>query len=207
MRLAHHPERWDTLRVPTASDPLRILVSACMTGAPVGIDGTHFGMKGAIDPILQLSTVRSYTFCPEDAGIGTPRTMPDLHNGDGFAVLAGKARVLDQFGADLTQGMMTGAEKMAEFALKNQIELAILTDMSAACGSQVLSLGCRYDTDRRYQAGVGVATAALLQAGILVLSQRDYASLERLMVHCGAEITRTENVRDHHQTDWYQENF
>lgn len=207
MRLAQQPEAWERIRVPSINEPLRVLVSACMTGAPVGIDGTHFGMKGAVDPLLQLPTIKTFTFCPEDVGIGTPRTMPDLHGGDGFAVLAGTAKVLDQFGADLTEGMINGAQKMAAYAVEHRIELAILTDMSAACGSQVLSLGCRYDADRHYQAGVGVATAALLNAGIIVVSQRDYASLERLMIHCGAEIELRENARDHHQTDWYTDYF
>lgn len=46
----------------------------------------------------------------------TPRTVPDLRGGDGFDVLAGRARVLDQHGQDLTEAMMDGARAMLAFA-------------------------------------------------------------------------------------------
>jgi uncharacterized protein YbbK (DUF523 family) len=164
-------------------------------------------MGGALTPLVKLETVEAFGFCPEDAGIGTPRTMPDIHGGDGFGVLHGTAKVLDQFGADLTDGMIRGAAKMVEFATKNRIELAILTDASAACGSQVISDGCRFTEPRSYTAGVGVAAAMLLEAGIPVLSQRDYASLERLLVLCQAPQFDSIGRPDHHLTPWYTEYF
>ena len=34
--------------------------------------------------------------------------MPDLHGGDGFAVLDGDARILDEHRNDLTEGMLAG---------------------------------------------------------------------------------------------------
>ena len=74
--------------------------------------------------------------------------MPDIHGGDGVDVLAGRARVLDEHGSDLTEAMLAGARAMLAFARDNGAELAILTDMSAACGSQVISDGCRLVPDR-----------------------------------------------------------
>lgn len=205
--LAHSPELWDTLRQPTVEDPLRVLISGCILGLKCGVDGTDYGMGGALTPLVALPTVEALGFCPEDAGIGTPRTMPDIHGGDGFDVLRGTARVLDQFGADLTDGMIRGAEKMVEYAVARRIELAVLTDASAACGSQVISDGCRFTEPRKYTAGVGVAAAMLLEAGIPVLSQRDYASLERLLVHCHAPEFTSIGKPDHHLTPWYTEYF
>jgi uncharacterized protein YbbK (DUF523 family) len=206
-RIAHNPTFFDSLRIPTVDDPLRVLVSACMAGHPVGIDGTHFGMKGAVDPIVTLPTIRMFTFCPEDAGIGTPRTMPDIHGGDGFDALDGNARVLDQHGEDLTARMIVGAQRMVERARQDRVELAILTDASAACGTQVISDGCRYNEVRTYTAGVGVAAAMLIRNNIPVVSQRDYAALEQLMKHAGAEITVTPGRLNHHETPWYREYF
>jgi uncharacterized protein YbbK (DUF523 family) len=65
--------------------------------------------------------------------------MPDIHGGDGYDVLDGRARVVDEHGTDLTEKMLTGAQGMLACALENRVELAVLTDMSAACGSQGVS--------------------------------------------------------------------
>lgn len=203
LQLAHVDNGIATLRVPTPDAPLRVLISGCIMGLPCGVDGTDYGMGGALAPLVALPTVEAISFCPEDAGLGTPRGMPDIHGGDGFDVLDANARVLDQHGNDLTQGMIVGARRMADHAEARGVELAVLTDMSAACGTQVISDGGRFGAERTYRAGVGVAAAELLRRGIPVLAQRDYRSLELLMVHCGADIVPTPGRKDHHQTDWY----
>jgi uncharacterized protein YbbK (DUF523 family) len=133
--------------------------------------------------------------------------MPDIHGGDGFAVLAGKARVLDEHGVDLTAGMRRGAEAMLAKALEARVHLAILTDMSAACGTQVISDGCRFDSPRRYQRGVGVAAAMLLRAGIPVVSQRDFATLGRLRARLDPTFVPDPEARDHHDHPWVLENL
>ena len=108
MRLPHHPEAVETLRTPTADDPWRILVSGCLAGLACGVDGTDYGLGEAQPPRFSDPRVKRITFCPEDHGFGTPRTMPDLHGGDGFAVLAGTGKVLDENRVDLTKGMLKG---------------------------------------------------------------------------------------------------
>jgi uncharacterized protein YbbK (DUF523 family) len=201
--LAHDPERIDALRPPTAEEPWRILVSGCLFGLPCGVDGTDYGMGGVLRAFLALPTARAVPFCPEDAGIGTPRTMPDLHGGDGFAVLDGTARVKDERGADLTDALLAGARQMVERALAERVDLAVLTDMSAACGSQVISDGCRFDEPRRYQRGRGVAAAMLLRAGIPVVSQRDHRTLGLLRARLEPGFVPDPAARDHHASDWY----
>ena len=93
MRLVEHPERIAALPDPTAKDPWRVLMSGCMAGWPCGVDGTDYGMRSALAGFGSLRNVQLVPFCPEDVGLGTPRTMPDIHGGDGFAVLDGKARL------------------------------------------------------------------------------------------------------------------
>lgn len=203
MLLAHAPDGIATLRVPGPSDPLRVLVSGCLAGLPCGVDGTDYGMGGALGDLLSLPTLRATWFCPEDHGIGTPRTMPDIHGGDGFDVLDGRARVLDERGVDLTERMLLGAQGMLAHARAHDIELAILTDMSAACGSQVVSDGCRFADDRRYRAGVGVATALLLRSGVCVVSQRDHRTLDRLCARLDPAHSVDPSKADHHETAWY----
>ncbi|MCA9490627.1 MAG: DUF523 domain-containing protein [Myxococcales bacterium] len=133
--------------------------------------------------------------------------MPDLHGGDGREALDGRASVLDEHGVDLTEGMIRGAEAMVAHALAQRVELAVLTDMSAACGSQVISDGCRFDHPRRFQRGVGVATAALLRAGVPVVSQRDLATLERLREQAEPGYVADPSAIDWHRQRWYVETF
>lgn len=205
MLLAHHPERLAALRTPSAAQPWRVLVSGCLAAWPCGVEGTDYGLGGALGDLLRQPAITALPFCPEQHALGTPRTLPDLHGGDGFDVLEGRARVLDERGADLTEPMLAGARAMLEFALAHEAELAILTDMSAACGSQVISDGCRLVSERRYQKGVGVATAMLLRAGLPVLSQRDFQSLAALRQKLGQATT--DERPDHHDHPWTRANL
>ena len=201
MRLAHTQD-YSGLRRPTPEDPWRVLVSGCLAGWPCGVDGTDYGMGGALARFLALPGVVALPFCPEDVGLGTPRTMPDLHGGDGRAVLRGAARVKDEHGADLTEGMLRGARAMLEFARASRVELALLTDMSGACGTQVISDGCRFDEPRRYQQGLGVAAALLDEAGFTVVAQRDHRTLGRLEQLLNPDFSPDPAALDHHQHPW-----
>ena len=202
MRLAHDPTAVAALRVPTPEDPLRVLVSGCLAGLSCGIDGTDYGMGKVLFELLALPTVKAFPFCPEDTGIGTPRTMPDIHGGDGFGVLDGTARVVDEHGKDLTEPMLVGARAMVAHAKTHRIELALLTDMSAACGSQVISDGCRLVKDRKYQKGVGVATAMLLRAGVPVVSQRDYRTVALVRAILEPGFVPEAGLKDHQDFEW-----
>ena len=207
MRLPHSPELLSRLRKPSLEDPLRILVSGCLVGLPCGVDGTDYGMGGCLADLLALPTVSAIPFCPEESGLGTPRSMPDIHGGDGFDVLDGLARVLDENGVDLTDGMLRGAQAMLHHAREQAADLALLTDMSAACGTQVVSDGCRFDPVRKYRAGVGVAAAVLIRNAIPVVSQRDFRTLERLRRLLDPGRVTDPDARDHHETDWYRGYF
>lgn len=207
MLLAHHRGAIDGLRMPTPQDPWRVLVSGCLAGWGCGVDGGDYGFGVKFAELLALPTMRALPFCPEQHGLGTPRTMPDIHGGDGFDVIAGRAVVIDEHGRDLTTEMVAGAEAMLAFARKEQAELAILTDMSAACGSQVISDGCRLISERRWQKGVGVATALLLNAGIPVVAQRDFRTLALLRARLDPSFTPPDDARDHHEHPWVVEHL
>jgi hypothetical protein len=94
--------------------------------------------------------------------------------------------------------MRKGAVAMRDFALAERVELALLTDMSAAC---------RFDQPRRFQVGVGVATALLLEAGVPVLSQRDFKSLARLRERLEPGFVAPEGLLDHHEHPWTVAHF
>ncbi len=202
MLLAHHRALVDALREPTESDPWRVLVSGCLKGLPCGVDGTDYGLGIALGDWLDRPTLRAFSFCPEQYALGTPRSTPDIHGGDGVDVISGRAKVFDEQGVDLTEKMIEGARAMLAFALESRVELAILTDASAACGSQVISDGCRLVEVRRHQKGVGVATAVLLEAGIPVVSQRDFHTLSLLRARLEPGSRLPEDTRDHHDHAW-----
>jgi uncharacterized protein YbbK (DUF523 family) len=207
MKLVDHPEQIAALPEPTLAEPWRVLISGCMAGWGCGVDGTDYGMGLALADFARLPNLRLIPACPEDVGLGTPRTMPDIHGGDGFAVLEGRARVLDEHGEDLSAGMLVGAEAMLAKAREARVHFAILTDMSGACGTQVISAGCRFDVPRRYQRGVGVAAAMLIRAGIPVVSQRDHATLGRLRARLEPGFVPDPAARDHHEHPWVLEHL
>jgi uncharacterized protein YbbK (DUF523 family) len=178
-----------------------------MAGWGCGVDGTDYGMGVAIGDLLRIPLLRAVPFCPEDVGIGTPRRMPDIHGGDGFDVLDGRARVLDDRGGDVTSAMIFGAKAMVEKAETERVLFAILTDMSGACGTQVISEGCRFDAPRRYQRGAGVAAAALSRAGVPVVSQRDYRTLALIRERVKSPLATEPNATDHHESEWVRANL
>jgi hypothetical protein len=61
--------------------------------------------------------------------------------------------------------------------------------------------------NKNYRRGMGVCTAKLIEAGIPVLSQRDFYSLERLHKHLDPSHEIAMDARDHHRGDWYLEYF
>ena len=195
------------LRTPTKESPLRILMSACLTGITCGYDGTANGEYPGALKFLSYNTVKIITFCPEEFSFGTPREMCDIHGGTGEDVLNGKARVLTETGEDWTEGMIRASEKMLTIAIDESIEIAILMDISAACGSQVIYDGNRFGTNKKYQIGMGVCAAQLVKNGFQVISQRDFASLELL----DSKIDKNHQIDptkiDHHEIDWYKDYF
>jgi uncharacterized protein YbbK (DUF523 family) len=195
------------LRIPTVENPLRILMSACLSGVMCGYDASANGEYPSALKLLQYDTVRIVRFCPEDFSFGAPREMCDIHGGDGFDVLDGKAKVLSESGIDWSKGMIQASERMLTIAKEEQIELAVLMDVSAACGSQVIYEGSRFAEQKVYQIGAGVCAAQLIRNNIQVISQRDFASLEILYSKVDAQHIIDKTRIDHHEHEWYKSYF
>ena len=109
----------NALRIPTATDPLRILMSACLTGVTCGYDGTANGTYPSALKFLNYDNIKLIKFCPEECSFGTPRAMCDIHGGTGMDVLNGKAKVLTEHGEDWTEGMIQASERMLSLAIMN----------------------------------------------------------------------------------------
>lgn len=196
-----------SLRLPTKENPLRILVSSCLTGILCGVNGDNYGEYPSVLKLMKYDNIKLITFCPEDFSFSTPREMCDIYGGNGLDVLEGRAKVLTETGIDWTEGMIKASEKMLSIAREKQIELAVMMDVSAACGSQVIYDGNRYDENKKYQIGMGVCGAQLNRAGFKVISQRDFASLEILYSKIDPTHQIDCNAKDHDQHEWYIEYF
>lgn len=195
------------LRRPTAKDPLRILMSACLAGVTCGYDGTANGTYPSALKLLTYPALRVVRFCPEEYAFGSPREMCDIHGGTGEDVLDGHARVLTASGVDWSEGMILAARQMVERAKQEKVELCVLMDISAACGSQVIYAGNRFAENKIYQIGAGVCAALLKRSGFPVISQRDFAALEALYALADPDHTPDPTAIDHHQTEWYRSYF
>lgn len=195
------------LRIATKENPIRILMSACLSGITCGYDGTANGEYPTALKILKYDTVKIVKFCPEEFSFGSPREMCDIHGGTGFDVLDGKAKLLTESGQDWTEDIIKASEKMLDIAKQEKIELAVLMDVSAACGSQVIYDGNRFSENKIYQIGAGVAAAQLIRNGFKVISQRDYASLEILYSKIDPSYQIDTAKLDHHEIEWYKEYF
>lgn len=196
-----------SLRVPSKENPLRVLVSSCLTGMLCGYDGSANGEYPSVLKLLNYDTIKLIKFCPEEYSFGSPREMCDIHGGTGLDVLEGRAKVLSDSGIDWSEGMIKASEKMLEIAKSENIELAVMMDMSGACGSQVIYNGNRFSENKVYQIGAGVSAAQLMRSGFKVISQRDYASLEVLYSKIDSAHQINPDAIDHHQIAWYKEYF
>ena len=99
--------------------------------------------------------------------------------------------------------MIKASEKMLEIAQKNEIEIAVMMDISAACGSQVIYNGNRFQENEIYQIGKGVCAAQLIKNGFKIISQRDFASLEILYSKLDSNHSVNISAKDHDQHEWY----
>ncbi|MEW7980969.1 MAG: DUF523 domain-containing protein [Candidatus Sedimenticola endophacoides] len=146
----------------------RILISACLLGQPVRYDGTARPLRHPTLARWQAAG-RLIALCPETAGgLPVPRPAAEIEGGDARAVLAGRARVLDRQGRDLTSAFLDGAHKALALCREWEITLAILSERSPSCGSDRTYDGTFSATLR---AAPGVTTALLEHHGIRVFSQ------------------------------------
>ena len=147
--------------------PARILISACLMGKPVRYNGSALSVHHEIIQRWQ-DEGRLVMVCPElAAGMPVPRPPAEIQQGNGEAVLQGQARVIEQWGNDVSREFLQGAYRALALAQKHQCTLAILTEGSPSCGSSRIYDGHFNGTQRT---GQGVTTALLRRHGITVFS-------------------------------------
>ena len=138
-----------------------VLVSACLLGVRCRYDGKSRPCRHLIDKLRGMAVV---PICPEQlGGLPTPRPGQCFHGGDGHEVLAGRARVINDLGEDVTEHFLRGAREAVRLARLCGAEVAYLKSRSPSCGfGQV-------DIEGMLRPGDGVTAAALLRQGIRVI--------------------------------------
>ncbi|MEK4107225.1 DUF523 domain-containing protein [Paenibacillus sp. FSL R10-2791] len=149
-----------------------ILVSSCLAGMKVRYNGTD-----CLDEKIQklLNENQAIAVCPELlGGFSTPREPAEIVGGDGEAVLAGTAKVVDRSGIDVTELYLKGAYITLEKAREVSATMVVLKENSPSCGSTMIYNG---EFKGKKIAGNGVTAALLRKNGIEVTSEENWLSL------------------------------
>jgi uncharacterized protein YbbK (DUF523 family) len=136
--------------------------SACLVGLKTRYDGSS-----AIDPRVHRLFLEGkiIPLCPEQlGGLTTPRARAEIADGSGKDVLEGRSAVITAEGIDVTLQYLHGAEEVVRVAKELGIKRFYLKSNSPACG-----FGKIYIRGRLTK-GNGVCAAALVQAGINIIS-------------------------------------
>jgi uncharacterized protein YbbK (DUF523 family) len=150
----------------------KVLVSACLLGAPVRYNGKD---KKSTHPVLErwIREGRVVSACPEVlGGLGTPRAPSEIIQ------IRGGRQVHANTGRDVTAEFERGAASALEQAEANGVRVAVLKEGSPSCGSTWTYDGTFSGTR---VTGQGVATALLRNRGIRVFSEDEFDAADALV--------------------------
>ncbi len=149
-------------------EPGPVLVSACLAGRACAYDGDHRATHRVLELVREG---RAVLVCPEhEGGLGIPRPAAEIVGGTGEDVLDGRVPVVTVGGTDVTSAYVAGARIAVERAGVQGCRTAILKARSPSCGCGQIFDGSFTRTPR---SGNGVAAAALLRAGLRVITDED----------------------------------
>jgi uncharacterized protein YbbK (DUF523 family) len=139
----------------------KVLVSKCLAG-----ERCRWDAKQLDSPTQELlKELQIYSVCPEmEGGLPCPRPKAEITGGDGYDVLDGSAKVIDDMGIDVTGMFLQGAKNVLNIAINQNINKAFLKEKSPSCGVSFIYNG------GHLTGGVGVTTALLLRNGMEVIS-------------------------------------
>jgi uncharacterized protein YbbK (DUF523 family) len=151
----------------------KLLVSACLLGQKVRYDGSDKNQHNTLLDEL-IAQDRIVTICPEVAGrLSVPRLPAEIQNGNGEAVLQGRARLFDSAGKDVTAEFISGGQQALVLAQQHNVRAAILKARSPSCGNAQIYDGT---FSKRLIAGRGVTAALLERHGIKVFNEDEIAA-------------------------------
>jgi uncharacterized protein YbbK (DUF523 family) len=136
------------------------LVSACLVGVKCRYDGHSRPCRALVE---RLAAGELVPVCPEQlGGLPTPRTRAQIERGSGWDVLAGRARVVDECGHDVTRHFVRGARETLKLARRLKAAGCLLKQNSPSCGCGAIT------RNGRRVRGLGVTAALLRRAGVAI---------------------------------------
>lgn len=154
-----------TVTILPKEERVPLLVSKCLAGVPCRYDGGDNLVPELRDLV---ESGRAVAVCPEVlGGLPTPRT-PSERLGDG--------RVISRSGEDVTDAFMLGAQRAMAICRAYGCGGAVLKARSPSCGRDMIYDGSFTSTR---VAGNGVFAQLLLDAGIPVLTEEEWAQGKR----------------------------
>ncbi|MDD3680840.1 MAG: DUF523 domain-containing protein [Mesotoga sp.] len=143
----------------------KILVSACL----IGVNCTYRGDNNLSLELLEL--VDRFIFlpvCPEQlGGLPTPRPRAEITTSNDWRATR---IVIDQFGKDVTQNYIRGAEEVLKIAKLSGASIAVLRSRSPSCG-------CKGIYDGTFSGvmidGMGITAELLMKNAIEVYSEEE----------------------------------
>lgn len=136
------------------------MISACLLGFPCRYDGGHSQNSSLLDCV---SCFCFMPFCPEQmGGLATPRPPALITGGDGYDVLKGEARLVNESGQDVTDAFLMGARASYKLARLSCSGLAVMKSRSPSCG--IKTPYC----EKPAGYGAGVTAALFITQGIQV---------------------------------------
>lgn len=109
-----------------------VVVSACLVGVPCRYNGGHCRSPSLLHALRHTPFL---ALCPEVlGGLPVPRPPAQIFDGDGFAVLAGQARLLNEAGHDVTAQFLAGAQQALALLRPLSPQICYLKTRSPSCG-------------------------------------------------------------------------
>ena len=136
------------------------IVSGCLVGIDCRFDGKN---RISTDLIEDFKKGELIPLCPEQlGGLPTPRPPSRIVNGNGYDVLDGRTRVVNQKRDDVTEKIIKGATEVLKITKILDVEEAVLESKSPSCGC-----GRIYDEiSGELVESCGVLTALLKRNGV-----------------------------------------
>jgi uncharacterized protein YbbK (DUF523 family) len=157
---------------------VKVLVSACLLGAPVRYNGKD---KKTNHPVLQrwIDEGRVVSVCPEVlGGLGTPRPPAEI------VQIGGLRRVHANDGRDVTAEFERGAAEALDQARRHGARVAILKEGSPSCGTRYVYDGTFTSTP---VSGDGVTAALLRGEGIKLFSENELDAADEFVTQLDAD--------------------
>lgn len=144
------------------------IVSACLCGINCAWNGKS---KPSQKIIELMESEEMIPICPEQlGGLSTPRIPQEIQGCSGKDVLAGRCKVMNKNGEDVTAQFIRGAEEALKIAKLTGATEFIAKSKSPSCG-------CGSTYDGTFSGTLieedGVTTALLKQNGIKVINEED----------------------------------